>query len=181
MYEPALRACPLFDRIESADVEAILSCLSASRKSYEKRAIIFAPESPASSVGILLSGSVHIVQDDFWGNRRILSRIEPGGLFGEYSSWKDAARLPFGVITVEKSTALFVDYRRIVTLCSSACVFHGRLIRNMLGILAEENIALMQKIEHITRPTIREKLRSYLSSQARKAGARRFAIPFNRQ
>jgi CRP-like cAMP-binding protein len=181
MYEPALLACPLFERISISDVEAILSCLSASRKSYEKRNFIFLPETPVVSVGILLSGSAYVVQDDFWGNRRILARIEPGGLFGESCSCAEVDRMPFAVIAAEKSTALFVNYKRITTLCSSVCAFHARLIQNMLHILAEENMGLMQKIEHITRPTIREKLSSYLSSEARKAGAQGFVIPFNRQ
>ena len=181
MCEPALLACPLFDRIDLSDVETILSCLSASRKSYEKRSFIFLPEAPAASVGILLSGSAHIVRDDFWGNRRILARVGPGGLFGESCSCAEVDRLPFAVIAAEKSTALFVNYKRIITLCSSVCVFHTRLIQNMLRIVAEENIDLMHKIEHITRPTIKEKLSSYLSSEARKAGDRGFIIPFNRQ
>ena len=178
---PVLRRCPLFAEIDGSDVGTILDCLSAYQKEYEKNRFIFMAEEPIRSVGILLSGSVHTVQDNFWGNRRILSRIEPGGLFGESCSCGEVHRLPFGVIAMEKSAVLFVDYKRIITLCSSVCLFHTRLILNMIRILAGENIMLIQKIEHITRPTIREKLRSYLSAQAQQAGSRRFVIPFNRQ
>jgi len=34
-------------------------------------------------VGVLLSGEVHIVHDDYWGNRSILSAVLPGDVFGE--------------------------------------------------------------------------------------------------
>lgn len=162
-------------------METILTCLSAYQKEYEKSSFIFTAEEAVSAVGILLSGSALMVQDDFWGNRRILARIEPGGLFGESCACGETNRLPFGVTAAEKARVLFVDYKRIVTLCSSVCVFHTRLIRNMIRILAAENIMLIQKIEHISRPTIREKLRAYLSDQARQTGSRRFTIPFNRQ
>ena len=47
--------------------------------------------------------------------------------------------------------------------------------------LAEKNILLMQKMEHITKRTTREKLLSYLSSQAVMKGSSSFEIPFNRQ
>ena len=40
---------------------------------------------------------------------------------------------------------------------------------------------LMQKLEHITQPTTREKLLSYLSEQSRLAGSSAFDIPFNRE
>ena len=42
-------------------------------------------------------------------------------------------------------------------------------------------MALMQKMEHITKRTTREKLLSYLSVQALSQGSSDFAIPFNRQ
>jgi len=40
---------------------------------------------------------------------------------------------------------------------------------------------LTQKIEHITRPTTRDKLLSYLSAQALLVKKNVFEIPFNRQ
>jgi CRP-like cAMP-binding protein len=39
----------------------------------------------------------------------------------------------------------------------------------------------MQKIQHITQKTTRDKVMSYLSEQAVLAGRDRFDIPFNRQ
>ena len=40
---------------------------------------------------------------------------------------------------------------------------------------------LGQKLEHMTKRTTREKLLSYLSSEARRSGSSSFDIPFNRQ
>lgn len=51
----------------------------------------------------------------------------------------------------------------------------------MLGILATKNILLNNKIEHISKRTIREKALSFLLSQAQQQGKRNFTIPFNRQ
>ncbi|WP_010254034.1 Crp/Fnr family transcriptional regulator [Treponema primitia] len=45
----------------------------------------------------------------------------------------------------------------------------------------KKNTALIQKLEHITQRTTREKLLSYLSSQAVRAKGNSFEIPFNRQ
>ena len=51
----------------------------------------------------------------------------------------------------------------------------------MMKVLAYKNVFLMQKVEHVTRRNTREKLLSYLSSQALKSGCSSFDIPFDRQ
>lgn len=159
----------------------MLQCLSAIQRMYAKNSLVFAAGTPAESVGVVLSGRVDIVQEDFWGSASILARLEPGDLFGEAFSSAQVVSLPVSVIAVEDSEILLLDYQRILTTCTGACKFHDQLIANMLKVLAQKNIALTQKMEHLTRRTTREKLLSYLSTQALRAGSNAFTIPFNRQ
>ncbi|MDR3341567.1 MAG: Crp/Fnr family transcriptional regulator [Treponema sp.] len=176
-----LGTCPLFTGIDEADREKLLDCIGATQKKVEKNGFVCMAGEPVRFVEVVLSGAVHIVQDDFWGNRVILARIEPGDLFGEAFSCAEIAESSVSVMAVEESLLLLIDYRKILTTCSSVCGFHEGLIKNMVRILAERNIMLVQKIEHITRHTTREKLLSYLSSQARRVKSNVFDIPFNRQ
>ena len=85
------------------------------------------------------------------------------------------------MLALDDCEVLFLDFNRIIGICSNACSFHSTLIRNMLQILAHKSVALNRKIEDVTQRTTREKLLSYLSRQALIAGGRRFTIPFNRQ
>ncbi|NLT58179.1 MAG: Crp/Fnr family transcriptional regulator [Clostridiales bacterium] len=178
---PVLHACPLFDGIDAADLKTLLDCLSATRRRCEKNEFVFLAGDRVTLIGIVLSGGVRILQEDFWGNRAILDNIGPGGLFGEAFSCAEVEHLPVSVMSVLPSDILLVDYRRIITTCSSACVFHARLIRNMLHIMAEKNVRLTQKMEILTRRSTREKLLRYLSAQAQQTGGSSFTIPFNRQ
>lgn len=52
---------------------------------------------------------------------------------------------------------------------------------NIIAVLAGKNIRLSRKINDITPKTIRERLISYLSSQAVKQESNYITIPFNRQ
>jgi len=170
----------LFSGINPADISSMLSCLTAKSAEYEKDRYIYSPGDSIRNLGIVLSGGVYVVNEDFWGNRSILSKLGPAGMFGEsFSCAKEG--LPVSVVTSEKSRILFIDYRRIITTCSSGCAFHTALIRNMVHILAEKNILLMQKIEHMAKRSTREKVLSFLSEQAAKAGSGTFEIHFNRQ
>jgi CRP-like cAMP-binding protein len=181
IFYPILKCCPLFADIGADDLGALLSCLSARRSAYERGAFIFVSGGDATRVGVVLSGGVHVVKEDYEGNRAILTRVGPGGLFGEAFACAGTKKLPVGVVAAEDSVILSIDMIRIVTVCSSACGFHAGLIRNMLRVLAEKNLSMMQKLEHITRRTTREKLLSYLSAAAKEAESAAFDIPFNRQ
>lgn len=181
MNAMAIKKCPLFAGIEDDQLESLLYCLTASKRVYTKDEFIFRADNKAVSVGIVISGGVRVIQEDFWGNRAILAHIGPGGLFGEAFSCAGTDRLPVSVVASEKSEVMMVDYRKIVTACTSACVFHTRLVMNMLRILAEKNIMLTRKIEHLSLRTIRERLLSFLSVQAVQAKSDVVEIPFNRQ
>lgn len=176
-----LKNSPLFHQIAESELETMFNCLSVYNKTFAKNTFIFTENDKVSTVGIVLSGSVHVIKEDFWGNRTILTKINIGDIFAETFSCAQVEHLPVSVITAEKSTIMFLDYKRIISTCSSACLFHMRLIQNMLKIIANKNILLTQKIEYITKRTSREKLLCYLSAQAKTCASKSFTIPFNRQ
>jgi CRP-like cAMP-binding protein len=176
-----LKKCPLFAGIDDKDLDSLLACLSGRERIYEKGETVMLAGDMASAVGIVLSGSVLIIEEDFFGNRNILSEIHPAELFGEALACAEAVNAPVTVIANEQSNILLIDYRRIATTCPSACSFHAALIKNMLRILAQKNMVLVEKMKHITKRTTQEKVLSYLSNQARQHGSSAFEIPFNRQ
>ena len=180
-YFDTLKRCPLFAQIEAESLGKLLACLGAAVRSFSKGEFIFSAGDAISSVGVVLSGGVHVLQEDYWGHRTILAFVAPAQLFGEAFSCAEAESLPVSVQAAEDSEILLVDYSRITTTCPSACGFHSRLIQNMMRILAQKNILLTQKIEIVTHRTIRERLLAYLSAQAVAVGTSHFTIPFDRQ
>lgn len=180
-YLNILKACGLFYNIASADIPAMLECLSAEKKLFGKNEVIFAEGEPLHHFGIVLSGRVQIEQNDYWGNRSILALLEESGLFGEAFGYAGTPHLPVNVRAAAESDVMLIDCRKIFSGCSSACVFHTQLIQNMLRILAQKNVALTQKIETVTQRTTRGKLLAYFSAQAQAHGGSSFTIPFNRQ
>ena len=176
-----LKTVTLFSDIEIQDIKSLLSCLSAKIEHFKAKEAIFLAGNKAEYVGIVLSGKVQIVKEDFYGNRNILDSAGKGQLFGEALACADLKILPVSVFSVEDCEIMLIDYRKIITTCSKACIFHSKLIYNMLHIISTKNIILNQKIEFISKRTTKEKLLAYLSSEAKKAGSNSFTIPFNRQ
>lgn len=80
-YLEILKKCPLFSDIGVDGLSQILSCLNARVMSFGKKQMILTEGSSARNIGIVLSGSVHIVQLDYYGNQTILANAYPSDLF----------------------------------------------------------------------------------------------------
>ena len=102
-------------------------------------------------------------------------------LFGEAFVLSGISKIPLSVKTSETTTVLFIDKDRVMTPCSSACDFHMGISKNLIRILASKNVFLTERLEHISKRTLKDKVLSYLSSEAAKSGNLIFEIPFNRQ
>jgi CRP-like cAMP-binding protein len=171
----------LFRGSSPEEAHAMLSCLGAYEKQYKKGEMICRAGDYISSMGLVLSGGVNISVDDLWGNSTILGRAAPGQLFAETYACVPGEPLMVNVTASENSEILFMNAAKVMTTCKNACPFHSRLIQNLLQISASKNLALSRRSIHTASKSIRGRLVSYLSEQAKRSGSRRFTIPFNRQ
>lgn len=176
-----LSACPLFSGIENENLPGMLACLGARRLSAEKGQILLAEGSPARAVGVLLLGSVQLILTDYSGSRTIIQNISAGQLFGEAFACSKSALLPVDIVAGEDCEYLLIDCSRILTTCSHACTFHSRIIFNLLQLVADTNLSLHQRALITAKRTTREKLLTYLLTQAKDSGSAAFTIPFDRQ
>lgn len=178
---PILRECPLFEGIKESELSGMLGCLGAVPLTVRKGQTVFAEGDSAVRVGIVLTGKLLLLREDYFGNRSILGQILPTQLFGETYAFSHAQSLPVSVTAEEDSRLLLLDSRRITTCCSNACEFHNRVIYNLLRLVADKNLLLHQKIQITSRRTTAEKLMAYLSQQAKLQNSSSFTIPYDRQ
>ncbi|MGI6220928.1 MAG: Crp/Fnr family transcriptional regulator [Coriobacteriales bacterium] len=179
-YE-VLAESPLFANIASNEVGAMLECLQATQKSFEKGDFILRPGEAVENVGMVLSGHATVMREDYWGNRELLTTIGPGNLFAEVFACIPQSRANVSVVAGDGCTVMLLNIARILTTCSSSCAFHARLVENLVRVLAQKNLLMNEKLGHLSRRSTREKLLSYLSAEAQRQGKSRFSIPFNRQ
>ena len=180
-YLPVLKKSSLFTGVQAGEISAMLKCLSARLKHYKKEEFIIRSGDYVRSVGMVVSGTALIIQEDFWGKRTIISEVLPGSLFAETYACLSSMPIEMSVVSDSECDVLFMDFNKILTVCTSACEFHTRLIQNFLSSFAIRNLMLTKKMQHMSKKTIREKLLSYLSTESLKSSSSTFDIPFNRQ
>ena len=180
-FYPVLQKSPLFEGILMSELESMLGCIGGRFLTVVKGQSLFREGDPATQVGMVLTGAVRMVREDFYGNRSIVAHIGPAELFGETYACAGVEALPVSIVADADSKVLLMDCRRITTSCCSACAFHTRMIYNLLKLVAVKNLVFDQKIQITSRRTTREKLMTYLLDQAKLRGSNSFTIPFDRQ
>ena len=176
-----LRSSHLFSDVSENELTAILSCLDTREIDFPKEAFVLRAGDTVESIGLVLSGSVLIIQEDIWGNRNILSKAGSGQTFAAAFACAPGSVLNVSVVAETPVKVMFINVKRILNICQSACAHHSRIIRNLLSELAEKNLRFSEKLTHMGQRTTRAKLMSYFSAEAQRLGKYEFDIPFSRQ
>lgn len=180
-YLSILRGNPFFTGLDDREILSVLHCVSAQAARKDKEAYIFRAGDTTEVMGLVLSGSALIIQEDIWGHRNILSRCRSGDFFGEIYAARPGSVLNISVVAEENCEILFLNVRRLLSACSSACDHHQKLIRNLVSVLANKILIFNDKITHISKRSTREKLLSYLSAESQRHNSLSFDILFDRQ
>ena len=176
-----IRSSQLFSGISEKELTAMLFCLDAKTESFSKDTFVLRAGDTAESIGLVLLGSILIIQEDIWGNRNIISKAGPRQTFAAAYACAPGSRLNVSVIAETPVTVMFLNVKRILNVCSSACAHHSRIIRNLLGELAANNLRFNEKLTHIGQRSTRSQIMSYLSAEAQRLGKYEFDISFSRQ
>lgn len=177
---PVLKKSQLFAGIAEGEILPMLHCTGAYQKHLPGGRVILLEQDAVSCAGLILSGTVEMVQEDVWGVRTILMSMGEGEFFGESFA---CGTKSLATVSFEASSdveVLFFPFHRMLTLCGSACVFHQRLIENMVRLLADKNARLLEKIEILSKRNLTQKILALLSARAQQAGSLYFALPMNR-
>ena len=175
-----LRDSELFNGVRRDEARRILQSLDAQLKNYRKGQTILSAGSRVRRIALIMEGSVSLFQTDFWGRRILIDSRRSGQIFAEAFACDRHALSSFTVQADEATVILWFDIMDILRV-DAADESRTALIRNIMNTLAVKNLALNEKLLHVSRRSTKEKLLSYLSDEARKAGSSEFDIPFSRQ
>lgn len=170
----------LFENINKDNLDQILHCIRSFKKSFKKGETIFMETDRIAYVGIVLSGCVHMIKTDIWGNSSLFTFFKPGELFGE--SFAVQKNISSSVIftAAESTTVLFLAASNIIHSCPNACGFHAQIATNLFHLLGTKNQKFIDKIEILSKGSIREKLLAYISQLSLEQNSKYVESPLPR-
>lgn len=170
-------ACAVFEGIGAEQCSRMIECFQGREQQFPAAATVADYARESQEIGILLAGRAEVIRIDADGGRTILERLEEGEPFGRLLSMGSALG---DEVTVQAETGcrvLFLDYRRIMGRCANACPFHEQMERNLIRIIAGKARRLSERVEVLSRRSIREKLLCYFAMQQGADGS--FQLPFS--
>ena len=108
-YLPVLRNCPFFTGLTDDEILSILHCVSAAKITRPRGSYIFRAGDSTEVMGLMLSGSTLVIQEDLWGHRNILSKCNTGDFFGEPYAATPGAILNISVVAEEDCEILLLN------------------------------------------------------------------------
>lgn len=166
----------MFDNIEENDVKKLLTCFQANTLHFKRETTILSNVTNTRQVGVIISGGANIIRYNFDGSRTIMETLSSGDAFGEFSASNGEELY---VISSEESDIVLFDYERLINRCKKNCPYHNQVIDNMLQILSDRLKRNNERIEILTKKTIREKLLAYFNFISKRQISRVITLPFS--
>ena len=173
-----LDSCPLYQGLSPQDKAYALSYFDAKAKQYEKGEFLHQVSFPLQRFGLVLSGTVQVYMDDIDGHHIIMNHVEPGDLFGEAYAFL-GTDAPIYIRAVTEAEILWMSTARIKAPLSTAGPLDQELSNRYVACLASRTLTMNQRVQILSRNTLRMKLITFLSQYAAEKGDT-FTIPFDR-
>lgn len=173
------RCSKIFQGITENSCQQMMECFGAHRRQFSAGTTICDYDQESTLVGILESGRASLIRIDIYGVRTILETLSAGDVFGEVLSFSGMSEDSISVVCDKDASVVFFEYHHITHPCSKSCTHHTLLLENMFRLISKKSMALSERIEVLSRRTIRDKLLCYFSLQSLHQNARSFELPFS--
>ena len=169
----------LLEGVSPQEYQTMRVCLGVHEQSFRPDDVIYDFGDGRGLLGIVTQGSAVVERIDREGGRAILEHLEPGGVFGEMMMFKAAGDDSVVARSVTPCRVSFLRGEAVMRRCEHACACHSRMVENLFHLVTEKATSLSERVEVLSRRSIREKLLRYFQLQAAKGHGPSFQLPFS--
>lgn len=167
----------LFLNISNANREKLLKVLKADTILFPKNTSISSVVKDVNIIGIIDYGSIQIIKNEYGGNRIILEDLSDHEIFGSITF--PILNQEYDLITKEETKVTIIDYDQVLKNNDVKNHYYNQFIKNLLKIVSNKITEKNERIEILTKRSIRDKLLEYFRIVSKKNGARVIYLPFS--
>ncbi|MEF9896491.1 MAG: Crp/Fnr family transcriptional regulator [Clostridia bacterium] len=175
----AMTRCPLFCGLSDAEVEKAFAFFGARRATYRRGAFLIHPGDALRFFGLVLSGSIEVMMDDMDGHHMIMATASAGDTFGESMCYLAVDSSPVYICAVCDAQVLWMGVDGIKT-ASGDDPFARKMTDRFIRMLAERTLSMNDRIQTLSKSTLRGKLTTLFSQFLARAHGDTFLVPFDR-
>lgn len=171
-----LRKSELFRGLSDEQLQSALTFFDAQERAYPRGAVLKGALDPLTAFGLVLRGSVTVSMNDIDGHSMLLAHVAQGQTFGESLCYLHEN----APIHIEAATDARVLWMRCEGMHAAEHPLHDEMQRRFTAMLAQRTLKMNDRIQILSRASIRDKLTAFFTECARDAGSNTFTIPFDR-
>jgi len=157
----------LFSGVSDTDCGRMLVCFHGQTRHYRSGDVILSYDGKNEQVGILESGAAVLERFDVHGGRNVLEEIREGEIFGESIAFSNTSGDAYSVRCLKDAEVLFIPMGELTKRCENACACHSQVVSNLLTIVSSKVMRLSERVELLSRRSIRERILYYFSMHAK--------------
>ncbi len=173
-----LSAHRLFSGMTEEDFIRALTLLEANRRSYARGEYLCRMGEGLFAFGVVLLGTVQVYSDDPDGRGMMMANVAEGGSFGESLAFLHTNTAPVHILTTTGCEVLWLHTAAL--RAPSADPFLFALRDRFTAMLATRTLEMNDRIQILSRLTLREKLTTFFAEWEKRTGSRTFTVPFDR-
>ncbi len=165
-----------FHNISSNNKKKLLTLLESKEEYFTKGSSILSNYTNENIVGIIEEGLIQVLKTNNNGNTNIIQELSSNEVFttNVNTFFKDT-----DIIALEDSKIIIIDYDYIVENLDNNKDYFNQFIKNLFVIMNEKILEKNERIQILTKKTIRNKFLEYLNLQSRSKGSRNIYIPYS--
>lgn len=164
-----------FYNIDDDEKTRLLKDLEAITYEFNKNEEILKKIRNRNFIGIITEGLIQIVKTDYNGNRTIIEELSENDIFGTRIS--SLANNEYTVNTKDITKIIVIDYKQLIQSNNSNS-YYNKFIKNILEIIIKTVNDKNDRIEILTKKTIRNKLLEYFKIVSTKNKSKNIYLPF---
>ena len=170
-----IKSCVLFEDMSEKELYSALEFFDARLEEYRKGDFVQSILMPFERFGLVLSGTVQVYMDDIDGNNIIMANVSSGDTFGESLSLLHAE----SPVYIQATSPAKILMMSTANLNSTSQTTQNLKMRYSV-MLARRALAMNDRIQVLSKITLREKIVTFLSQYHARSSSSTFSIPFDR-
>lgn len=172
----------IFANFSLDNLKHFFKCHEPYYETYKKNEIILHQGYDIYCIYIVLTGSVSVEKIDIFGNSTYLLDLYKGDLFGEQNLINQLTTIKYTYKCSNNCKLLVINFKKRYskTNCPNFCPVKELFAINLLNEIAKNNRLLMNKLEILSKRSLREKIMTFLINEAEINNSKTIKIPFNK-
>lgn len=167
----------IFDGISNKNKAKLLKNLRVDTLHFKKNESIIRLFNDENMINFIVNGKVKIILNSINGNEIVTENLDDGDVFSSSITYIDKDETD--AVTIEDTEIVSVNYNEILDFKDNTKDYYNKFIKNLFIIMTEKISIRNERIQILTKKTIRNKLLAYFEMMRKKNNSINIYLPFN--